>query len=108
MTGSLYTERHAMENTFYTWLTTMNSGAGTEYRATVVTENRNASALYDQEAAVNVYPSILRVMKWNRARSVNVVASCGCMYRFEKFEDYVGYTCDRHFVQFMMNGDDDE
>ena len=57
---------------------------------------------------MNVYPSILRIMKWNRARSVNVAASCGCMYRFEKFEDYIGYTCDRHFVQFMMNGDDDE
>jgi len=98
-----------MENTYYTWLMTMvQLGASAEYRITVASDHRNAAATHSHEQAIDVYPAILRLLKWNRCRSITVTAACGCSYRFEKFEDFVGHTCDQHYVEFLLNESDFE
>lgn len=96
-----------MEDTFITWMWATN---GIQYRVKIVTQTRNADALYtlDYEQAMEMEQSILRIVQKSWIGSITLTAPCGCTYRFEKTEHHADAVCDTHWVRSVFNGDVDE
>jgi hypothetical protein len=95
----------AMENKFTAWVWAMQAAT---YRVKIVTQNRNASASYAYEQAMEMQTSIMRIVQKSWIGSITVTAPCGCAYRFEKTENQADAVCDSHWVRAVFNGDIDE
>jgi hypothetical protein len=94
-----------MENTYITWLRSMNA---LTYRVKIATSQRNADAAYNNEQAMEMEQSILRIVQKSWVGSITLTAPCGCSYVFEKTERHADHVCGTHWVRMVFDGVIDE
>jgi len=95
----------AMANTFKSWLYKMKAPT---YRVKIATSQRNAEATYNNEQAMEMEQSILRIVQKSWVGSITLTAPCGCSYVFKKTERHADHICGTHWVHMVFDGVIDE